>query len=233
MSVYGYCRVSTDRQAHNGESLGVQERQLQGYATMNGWRLERTFIERGISGSIPLAERPEGAIMLAALQAGDIIVSPKLDRVFRSALDALQQTETLRERGVSLHLLDLGGDIAVNGLSRLFMTIAAAFAELERDRIRERITQVKRDQKARNRFLGGTRPPFGFRAGDDGELVPDEAEQAAITRAKRMHSRGKSLRYIASKLAADGHRLNPESVRRVLARQRHRRGGLGLTVAVN
>jgi DNA invertase Pin-like site-specific DNA recombinase len=218
MSVYGYCRVSTDRQASEGESLGVQERQLQGYVTMQGMTLDRVFVERGVSGSIPLADRPEGAAMLMALQAGDVVVSPKLDRVFRSALDALQQTETLRARGVSLHLLDLGGDIAGNGLSRLFMTIAAAFAELERDRIRERITQVKRDQKARGRFLGGTRPPFGFRAGADGGLVPDEAEQAAIARAKRMRGRGKSLRYIAAKLALDGHKLNPESVRRMLAR---------------
>jgi DNA invertase Pin-like site-specific DNA recombinase len=218
MSVYGYCRVSTDRQANEGESLGVQERQLQGYATMQGMKLDRVFVERGVSGSIPLADRPEGAAMLTALQSGDVVVSPKLDRVFRSALDALQQTEALRARGVSLHLLDLGGDIAGNGLSRLFMTIAAAFAELERDRIRERIIQVKRDQKARGRFLGGTRPPFGFRAGDDGGLVPDEAEQAAIARAKRMRGRGRSLRYIAGKLALDGHRLNPESVRRMLAR---------------
>jgi putative DNA-invertase from lambdoid prophage Rac len=218
MPVYGYCRVSTDRQANEGESLGVQERQLQGYVTMQGMKLDRVFVERGVSGSIPLADRPEGAAILATLQAGDVVVSPKLDRVFRSALDALQQTESLRARGVSLHLLDLGGDIVGNGLSRLFMTIAAAFAELERDRIRERITQVKRDQKARNRFLGGTRPPFGFRADDGGDLVPDESEQAAISRAKRMRSRGKSLRYIAGKLALDGHRLNPESVRRVLAR---------------
>ena len=191
MPVYGYCRVSTDRQANEGESLGVQERQLQGYATMQGMKLDRIFVERGVSGSIPLADRPEGAALLAGLQPGDVIVSPKLDRVFRSALDALQQTEALRARGVSLHLLDLGGDIAGNGLSRLFMTIAAAFAELERDRIRERITQVKRDQKARGRFLGGTRPPFGFRAGSGGELVPDDAEQAAIASAKRMRGRGK------------------------------------------
>src|SRR5919108_1658688 len=116
MSVYGYCRVSTDRQANEGESLGVQEHQLQGYVTMQGMRLDRVFVERGVSGSIPLADRPEGAVMLAALQSGDVVVSPKLDRVFRSALDALQQTEALRARGVSLHLLDLGGDIAGNGL---------------------------------------------------------------------------------------------------------------------
>lgn len=77
---------------------------------------------------------------------------------------------------------------------------------------------MKRDQEARCRFPSGTRPPFGFRAGDDGGLVPDETEQAAIARAKRMRGRGKSLRYIAAKLALEGHRLNPESVRRMLAR---------------
>jgi len=69
---------------------------------------------------------------------------------------------------------------------------------------------VKRNQRAGNQFLGGNRPSFRFRASDDGELVPDEAE--------RMRGRGKSLRYIAGKLALEGHRLNRESVRRLLAR---------------
>ena len=76
--------------------------------------------------------------------------------MFRSALDALKVVESLKGRGVKLHLLDLGGDIAGNGLSKLFLTIAEAFAEAERDRIRERISQVKADQKARGRFLGGS-----------------------------------------------------------------------------
>ena len=100
-----------------------------------------------------------------------MVIAPKLDRLFRSALDALQVVEDLRKRGVSLCLLDLGGDISGNGLSKLFLTIAAAFAEAERDRIRERIGQVKADQKARGRYLGGI-VPFGFRRGESGELVP-------------------------------------------------------------
>ena len=58
-------------------------------------------------------------------------------------------------------------------------TELAAFAKAERDQIRERIGQLKADQKARNRYLGG-KVPFGFRRGDDGELVPHEAEQEAI-----------------------------------------------------
>jgi putative DNA-invertase from lambdoid prophage Rac len=57
--------------------------------------------------------------------------------------------------------LDLGGDISGSPLSKLFLTIAAAFAEAERDRISERIGQVKGDQKARGRYLGG-KVPFGF-----------------------------------------------------------------------
>ena len=84
------------------------------------------------------------------------MIAPKLDRLFRSALDALQVVEDMRKRGVGLHLLDLGGDISGNGIVKLFLTIAAAFAEAERDRIRERVSQVKADQKARGRYLGGT-----------------------------------------------------------------------------
>jgi putative DNA-invertase from lambdoid prophage Rac len=81
-------------------------------------------------------DRPLGGLLFAKLQRGDIVIAAKLDRLFRSALDALKVEESLKTRAVKLHLLDLGGDIAGNGISRLFLTIAAAVAEAERDRIR-------------------------------------------------------------------------------------------------
>jgi putative DNA-invertase from lambdoid prophage Rac len=56
MAVYGYCRVSTIRQADEGESLAVQRRQIDGYAHMQGLKLSRVFVERGISGSKPLTD---------------------------------------------------------------------------------------------------------------------------------------------------------------------------------
>jgi putative DNA-invertase from lambdoid prophage Rac len=123
--------------------------------------------------------------------------------------------EDLKKRGVALHLLDLGGDISGNGLSKLFLTIAAAFAEAERDRIRERIGQVKADQKARGRYLGG-KVPFGFRRGDDGELVPHEAEQEAIREMAALRAEGEALRAIATAMAAKGHRISHEGVAGVL-----------------
>ncbi len=215
MATFGYCRVSTAKQAAEGESLDVQRRQIEGYALMHGLALDDVVIEEGVSGSVPVAERPAAGPLFAKLTKGDVVIAPKLDRLFRSALDALQVVEELKARGVRLHLLDLGGDIAGNGLSKLFLTIAAAFAEAERDRIRERIGQVKADQKARGRYLGG-KVPFGFRRGETGELIEVPAEQEAIREMVALRGQGKALRAIAETMQAKGFRISHEGVAGVL-----------------
>src|SRR5215813_12426615 len=177
MAVYGYTRVSTDRQADEGESLGAQQRVIEGYAMMQGLRLDETLVERGVSGSKPLRDRPEGQRLLAMMKPGDIVITPKLDRMFRSALDAVDVLSQIQERGVSLHMVDLGGDVTGNGISKLVFTILSAVAEAERDRIRERIQDVKADQRKRHRYLGG-KLPFGWKVGPDGELVEVPEQQA-------------------------------------------------------
>jgi putative DNA-invertase from lambdoid prophage Rac len=130
-----------------------------------------------------------------------------------SALDALNVVASLKERGVFLHLLDLGGDIAGNGLSKLFLTIAAAFAEAERDRIRERIGQSKADQKARGRYLGG-KIPFGWRVGPDGEtMIEVPEEQAAIKQMIKLRVKEcQPLRVVVEAMAAKGHKISHQSV---------------------
>jgi DNA invertase Pin-like site-specific DNA recombinase len=205
------------RQASEGESLDVQRRQIDGYAHMLGFVLDEIVVEEGVSGSVPVAERPKGGELFARLMKGDVVIAPKLDRLFRSALDALTTVEDLRQRGVGLHLLDLGGDISGNGLSKLFLTIAAAFAEAERDRIRERIADVKRDQKTRGRFLGGSRP-FGWQIAADGSLEPLESERKALLAMSRMHKAGKSLRAIATAMKERGFAISHQGVKKALTR---------------
>ena len=90
MAVYAYVRVSTDRQADEGESLGVQERTIGGYAMMHGMTVDRIFVERGVSGARPIGQRPEGAKLLEILQPSDVVIAAKPDRLFRSAPDALE-----------------------------------------------------------------------------------------------------------------------------------------------
>lgn len=215
MAIYGYARVSTQAQADEGESLDVQRRQIEGWCHMSALSLDQMFIERGVSGSVKVNERPCGGKMWQALQPGDMVVAAKLDRLFRSALDALQSVEELKAKGVSLVLLDLGGDISGNGLSKLFLTIAAAFAEAERDRIRERITQTKKDQKDRGRYLGG-KVPFGYRVADGG-LVEVPEEQRMIAEAVEMRWKHIPLRAIRDELARrHGRKLSLDAVSRIV-----------------
>jgi DNA invertase Pin-like site-specific DNA recombinase len=218
MAVYGYIRVSTDRQADDGESLGTQQRQIQGYALQHGWDLAEIHVERGVSGSMPLVERPEGRRLLGRLQAGDIVITPKLDRMFRSALNALDVLGHLQGRQVSLHMIDLGGDVTGNGVSKLVFTILSAVAEAERDRIRERVRDVKRDQAKRGRFLGGTRARFGFTETEDGGLIENPIEQEALTIMRRLRAEGRGYQAIATILEAYGVQLHRQQVKRILAR---------------
>lgn len=200
MSVYGYARVSTSRQAEEGESLEVQQRTIGGYAMMHGMTVDRMFVEGGVSGSVPLSIRPEGAALLADLKPGDVVITAKLDRMFRSALDALAVLAKLKAMNVSLHMIDLGGDVTGNGISKLVFTILSAVAEAERDRIRERVSQVKQDQKSRGRYLGG-KVPFGFTVGGDGALLAEPKQQAIIASIRDMRAKGIPYRVIQNTLA--------------------------------
>jgi putative DNA-invertase from lambdoid prophage Rac len=214
--VFGYARVSTVMQADEGESLDVQQRIIAGYAMQHGLAIERVFVERGVSGSKPLSERPEGAAMIGALRPGDTVITPKLDRMFRSALDALEILGAMKAGGISLHMIDLGGDVTGNGISKLVFTILSAVAEAERDRTRERIAEVKSDQRKRGRYLGGI-APFGWRVGDDGALVAIPEQQAAIKRMRKLRADGLALRPIAEAMRKAGVRISHEGVKAVLA----------------
>ena len=75
---------------------------------------------------------------------------------------------------------------------------------------------MKRDQRTRGRFLGGT-SPFGYRLGADGELIPQEGEQEAIREMRAMKEGGASLRAIAEALQARGHSISHVAVSRVMA----------------
>ncbi len=212
MRVVGYVRVSTSEQATSGDSLDTQRRQVVGYAMMKGLEVDEVFVEAGVSGSVPLADRPEGARMLASIGKGDMIVTPKLDRMFRNASDALGTLEEVKAQGIQLHMLDLGGDVCGNGISKLVFTILSAVAENERDRIRERIRDVKRNLKAKGVYGGGTRP-FGFEVTEEGQLVENAAEQAVMADMRARRAAGESFAKIGAAIGKPA-----MSVKRILDR---------------
>jgi len=201
MNVYGYCRVSTDEQAERGEGLAAERERLKGKAAAMGVTLDHIYSEEGVSGSVRLGKRPEGAKLLAGLKRGDTIIAASLDRMFRNMPDALQTIDHLQRRDVGLRFLDIaeGADVR-NGVGKLMLTVLAAFVEQERDRIRERVRTVKARQRAQERYLGGI-APFGYRVSgekgdDDRRLVEEPSEQRIIRYAKQLRTAGRTLRNI-------------------------------------
>lgn len=201
MAVYGYVRVSTLLQAKEGESLEAQRRQVTSYAASKGFDIpdENLFVEAGVSGGTNFEERPEGGRLFERLQAGDLVIFPKLDRGFRNTRNALNVLHDLKTRGVSVHFIDLGGDVTGNGVGAIVFTILSAFATFERERIAARIREVKQLKKAQGKFTGGRRA-FGYDV-IDGVKVPRPDEQAVISEMKKMREAGAGYRDIAEWMA--------------------------------
>lgn len=183
-----YARVSTAEQAADG-STSIEEQIRRGRAIAQlrsaGAFDVATYEDRGISGSIPLGLRPAGAELLAAAQKGDTICAAKLDRLFRSASDALQTADLLKDRGVDLILIDMGSDpVTGNGTAKLFFGMLSLVAEFERDRINERTRDGRRVKREAGGHTGG-HAPYGFATegkGKTARLVPNETEREIIRR---------------------------------------------------
>jgi putative DNA-invertase from lambdoid prophage Rac len=203
MATYGYIRVSTLSQAREGESLEAQRRQVIAYALSKGLELteDNIFVEAGVSGGVDFQERPEGSRLLSSIQPGDMIVFPKLDRAFRNTRNSLNVLHLLRERKVSAHFIDLGGDVTGNGIGAIVFTILSAFASFERERIGTRIREVKQLKKSQGKFTGGRRA-FGFSV-VDGVKVPRADEQKVIAQMVELRSQGESYRAIEKWLAEE------------------------------
>ncbi|MBX7143431.1 MAG: recombinase family protein [Oligoflexia bacterium] len=215
MGVFAYLRVSTMRQYDEGNSIEVQEQQIADYAVRHSLVINRYFRDRGVSGSVPLMNRDKGQELLSSLQSGDVVIASKLDRMFRSARDALNVLEEFKNKGVALHFIDLGGDVT-NGIGKLVFTILSAVAEQERGRIRERIAEAKQVMRQEGKYQGG-KVPFGYKVNSEGHLEEEPIQQRCIEIIKKQDAEGKSLREISEFLKAELKvKISYQGVRRIV-----------------
>jgi len=225
----GYTRVSTEEQVKEGVSLDAQEERLKAYAKAQNINLVNIIREEGISGTIPLAERPGGADLLQMVGKGKKIqhvIALKLDRLFRDASDCLMQTKIWDKAGIGLHLLDMGGQSinTASAMGRMFLTMSAGFAELERNLIAERTAAAMQFKKKRLEAYSPT--PLGYeRIGD--QLRTVEREQRVVRNIYRLRKRGATLRAIAATLnkkqvpTKQGRQWHASTVRYVLTNDLH------------
>lgn len=143
--IYGYARVSTKKQAKDGNSLEAQE---------------KTLIENGAtkiyyeSFTGTTKTRPELDKLMGVLQEGDTLMVTKLDRMARSTRDGLDIIETLLDKGVYINILNMGKfDNTPTG--KLMRTIFFAFAEFERDMIVMRTGEGKEIKREKGELKEG------------------------------------------------------------------------------
>lgn len=149
--VYGYCRVSTQMQARDGNSLEVQEKALK----ENG---AEDIYSDAFTGT--KAHRPELDRLLDRLQSGDKLIITKLDRIARSASQGAELVQTLLDKGISVHVLNMGLlDNTPTG--KLIRNIMLAFAEFEHDMIVERTQEGKEIAKRQPDFKEGRPRLYG------------------------------------------------------------------------
>ena len=202
-----YCRVSTIDQGENGNGLDVQTERLAAYCALQGLEVAATFTDVGISGGIPLSDRPEGGKMLEFIKREKIghVIVLKLDRIFRNAEDALRMSRTWDKSGVGLHVIDMGNQSVstASPIGKLLFTMMAAFAELERNMISERTTAALQHKKRNGERVGCIE--YGYMLASDGKhLEPCPQEQKNIALILRLRDKGFSLRDIGSELVRRG-----------------------------
>lgn len=196
-----YIRVSTTEQVREGVSLAAQEERLLAYCTLMDLEPVAVIREEGISASKHLATRPGGSELMALITKKKVahVVALKLDRLFRDAEDALHQTKSWDKTGITLHLVDMGGQSlnTSSAIGRMMLTMMAGFAEMERSLIAERTEQALIHKK--NHLEAYSPTPYGFdREGN--ALVENPEEQAVIIKVKAWRADGWSLRKIVAEL---------------------------------
>ncbi len=198
-----YLRVSTEEQALGAPA---QKEAIRRWAKASGVEVVSWHTDQGVSGAAPLDKRPAllDALESLAQSGAGLLVVAKRDRLARDVMVAGFIELQARRRGARVVSAAGEGTEGDDPTAQLMRTIVDAFAEYERGIIRARTAAALAVKRSRGELTG--KCPFGMRVGKDGKtLEPEPGEQAVIARALRL-SKKLSIRAVAAKLAAEGHR---------------------------
>jgi len=200
MKAIGYVRVSTEDQAREGVSLDSQKAKIRTYCGLKDMDLVEIIEDAGISAKNLKRPGAQKVLEMVRQKKVDAVVVYKLDRMFRSTVDALEITKRFDKLGVSFHSIEETLDTQ-SALGNFFFTLTAALAEMERRLIGERTQVALQQKKAMGECVGHV--PFGYRLAEDGKhLTKDSDEQLILKEINKLRSRGLSLRQIAHELNA-------------------------------
>ncbi|MEW6008170.1 MAG: recombinase family protein [Candidatus Omnitrophota bacterium] len=197
-----YLRVSTQAQSTEGEGLEIQKNKILDYCKEKGFKLEKTYEDAGISGTIK--ERPGLLELLKDCEAGTIkrAIVYKMDRLARELTVSLWLEKEFKKFNVELNAVEDPPYDLEDPLQKAFKHIADIFAELEKDVIMMRMREG-RINKAKNGERACGPLAFGFRKTDNGMEI-DPAESSWVQKIFQWKIKGLSYTEIIRKLSRAG-----------------------------
>ena len=222
MTIYSYCRTSELEAAMDQNELAsILEPEMlamQTYCLHQQWYMTESLRDEDCNWGLEFHKRLNGKRLLHNVRAGDVILCSKLERIVSSGSEAVDLIRRLKDKGVALHIAELGGDITMKEFLVNFEKVADVFAALERRKSAERIKCVKQKQRQQCRYLGGSRP-FGYMIHENGRLIENPMEQLVLRRIMELKKQGKSLRAISGEVSTPVMPISFKTVQRLL--QRH------------
>jgi len=150
-----YLRVSTD-----GQTVENQRLDLEKLASLRGWRIIASYEDAGISGTKGRDKRPglDALLKDARRRKFDLAVFWAIDRLGRSTATVASTMDELAEAGIGMFAFKESMDTST-AHGRAMLEMAAVFARLEREMIKERVVAGLARARAEGKRLG--RPPIG------------------------------------------------------------------------
>ena len=202
-----YIRVSTDAQRDEGYSIDAQTEMLAAHCKSKGIKDYDFYIDGGFSGSN--IDRPEMQRLVDDAKNNLLshVIVYKLDRLSRSQRDTLYLIEEVfKPHNVDFVSLNESLDTSTP-IGRAMLGIMSAFAQLEREQIRERTSMGMRERVKEGLWMGGGRTPFGYDYDQElGILVPN-ADAETVRRMYDLYLQGHSANTIAEMVGMKYDRL--------------------------
>lgn len=193
--IYGYIRVSTDKQDCANQKLGIEAK-----AAKLGICIDKYIEDSGISGTKEPEERALGG-MLRRLRPGDVIICSELSRLGRKMFMIMRILEHCMKIGARLYTVKDGYELGDNIQSKVLAFAFGLSAEIERNLIAQRTKEALSAMQMRGIKLGR---PCGRR---NSTHILDGRENLILD----MYAAGVSKREIARKI-----RVSPPTITRFL-----------------
>ena len=146
--IYGYIRVSTDKQDCDNQKFGIETK-----AKSLNLHIDKYIQDTGISGTIDPKNRALGPI-LKKLKAGDIVICSELSRLGRKLFMIMRILEYCMNVGAKVYTVKDGYELGDNIQSKVMAFAFGLSAEIERDLISQRTKEALAVRRANGQKLG-------------------------------------------------------------------------------